>query len=87
VDGIERAVRAKTFALPRLFVENPERLIDRDEIMRAVWPDVFVTDDSTPNVFARSAAALTMTSSVCCERCRGAATCSRSRWRVARPPR
>jgi TolB-like protein len=46
VDGIERAVRAKTFALPRLFVENPERIIDRDEIMRAVWPDVFVTDDS-----------------------------------------
>ena len=27
-------------------VENANRLIDRDEIMAAVWPGVFVTDDS-----------------------------------------
>ena len=27
-------------------VENAGRLLDRDTIMQAVWPDVFVTDDS-----------------------------------------
>ncbi|MGA3001638.1 MAG: winged helix-turn-helix domain-containing protein [Acetobacteraceae bacterium] len=39
-------MRAKTFALLRHFVENSGRLVDRDEIMQAVWPDVYVTDDS-----------------------------------------
>lgn len=42
----ECALRAKSFALLRLFVENAGRLIDRDEIMRAIWPGVFVSDDS-----------------------------------------
>jgi adenylate cyclase len=45
-DGVERALRPKSFALLRHFVENPGRLIGRDEIMHAVWPDVFVSDDS-----------------------------------------
>jgi adenylate cyclase len=46
VDGVEQALRPKSFTLLRHFVENPGRVIDRDEIMRAVWPGVFVTDDS-----------------------------------------
>jgi TolB-like protein len=45
-DGAECALRPKSFALLRLFVENPGRLIDRDEIMETIWPGVFVTDDS-----------------------------------------
>src|SRR5580693_7759026 len=45
-DGAECALRPKSFALLRHFVENPGRLIDRDEIMETVWPGVFVTDDS-----------------------------------------
>src|ERR1700730_4341379 len=45
-DGVERALRPKSFALLRHFVENPGRLIDRDEIMHVVWPGVFVSDDS-----------------------------------------
>jgi adenylate cyclase len=45
-DGAECVLRPKSFALLRLFVENPGRLIDRDEIMQTVWPGVFVTDDS-----------------------------------------
>ena len=45
-DGAECALRPKSFALLRLFAENPGRLIDRDEIMETVWPGVFVTDDS-----------------------------------------
>src|ERR1051326_1595067 len=46
VDGVEHSLRPKSFALLRLFAENPGRLIDRDEIMRTVWPGIFVTDDS-----------------------------------------
>ena len=39
-------VRPKTFELLRLLAENAGRLMSKDEIMRAVWPDVVVTDDS-----------------------------------------
>jgi len=46
LDGTELPLRPKSFALLQLFVENAGRLLDRDTIMGAVWPDVFVTDDS-----------------------------------------
>jgi TolB-like protein len=46
IDGAERRPRPKSYALPRFLVENAGRLLDRDAIMRAVWPDVFATDDS-----------------------------------------
>ena len=45
-DGAEVPVRPKSFALLRLLVENAGRLLDRDAIMAAVWPDVIVTDES-----------------------------------------
>lgn len=45
-DGAECALRPKCFALLRCLVENAGRLVGRDEIMQAVWPGVFVTDDS-----------------------------------------
>jgi predicted ATPase/class 3 adenylate cyclase len=45
-DGAEVALRPKSYALLRLFVENAGRLLDRDAIMAAVWPGVFVADDS-----------------------------------------
>jgi TolB-like protein len=44
--GTEVALRPKAFALLSRLVENAGRLLDRDEIMRAVWPGVVVTDDS-----------------------------------------
>lgn len=43
--GAEVALRPKAFALLCLLVENAGRLVDRDEIMRVVWPDVIVGDD------------------------------------------
>jgi adenylate cyclase len=46
VDGTERRLRPKSFALLQFLVENPGRPIDREEIMRAVWPNVFVTEDN-----------------------------------------
>jgi DNA-binding winged helix-turn-helix (wHTH) protein len=45
-EGQELPLRPKSFALLQLLVENAGRLLDRDTIMQAVWPDVFVTDDS-----------------------------------------
>ena len=32
--------------LLKYLLENPERLVTKDELMKAVWPGVFVTDDS-----------------------------------------
>src|SRR4051812_20739778 len=46
IDGTERRLRPKSFALLRFMLENSGRLLDRDEIMRVVWPEVIVTDDS-----------------------------------------
>src|SRR5262245_49308774 len=45
-DGAELALRPKSYALLCLLVENAGRLLDRDAIMAAVWPGVFVSDDS-----------------------------------------
>ena len=45
-DGAECGLRPKSFALLKHLVENPGRLIDSDEIMRVVWPGVFVSDDN-----------------------------------------
>ena len=41
--GAELRLRPKAFALLRHLVENAGRLVDRDEILGAVWPGVFVT--------------------------------------------
>jgi TolB-like protein len=45
-DGTELPLRPKSFALLHHFVANSGRLVDRDELMQAIWPGVFVTDDS-----------------------------------------
>ena len=45
-DGREMPLRPKSFALLRLLVENAGRLLSRDMIMEALWPNVFVTDDN-----------------------------------------
>ena len=44
-DGAEVPLRPRSLALLRLLVENPGRVVDRDAIMAAVWPDVVVTDE------------------------------------------
>lgn len=45
LDGNEVALRPKTFAVLRYLVENPGRLVSKDELFAAVWPHVTVTDD------------------------------------------
>jgi DNA-binding winged helix-turn-helix (wHTH) protein len=45
-NGADVPLRAKSFELLRLFVTNAGRLLDRDEINKAIWADVTVTDDA-----------------------------------------
>src|ERR1700677_183867 len=45
-DGSELPLRPKSFMMLQHFVADAGRLVDRDKLMRAVWPDVLVSDDS-----------------------------------------
>ncbi|HTY43005.1 MAG TPA: FHA domain-containing protein [Thermoanaerobaculia bacterium] len=45
-DGAEIPLTHKVRALLTLFLENPGRLLTRDEIVERVWPDVAVSDDA-----------------------------------------
>src|SRR5215468_2177098 len=40
----EVALRPKNFELLRYLVENPDRLVTKEELLKAIWPDVTVTD-------------------------------------------
>lgn len=44
--GEEVALRPKTFELLRYLASRPGRLLSKDELLSAVWPDVVVTGDS-----------------------------------------
>jgi adenylate cyclase len=45
-DGVEIPLRPKTFAVLLHLVQNPGRLISKDELLAAVWPNIVVTDDT-----------------------------------------
>ena len=45
-DGVEIPLTHKSRELLLLFLHHPGRLLDRDELIRRVWPDVAVTDDA-----------------------------------------
>lgn len=44
--GEEVKLRPKVYEALKYLVENPGRLIGKQELIQAVWPDTFVTDDS-----------------------------------------
>jgi predicted ATPase/DNA-binding winged helix-turn-helix (wHTH) protein len=44
--GEEIKLRPKVYEALKYFVENPGRLISKQELMEAVWAEAFVTDDS-----------------------------------------
>ena len=46
LDGNEIALRPKTFAVLRYLSENCARLVSKDELFAAVWPNLAVTDDT-----------------------------------------
>src|SRR5215475_5388546 len=41
----EIALRRKSFDLLRYLVENPDRLLTKEELLMAIWPNVIVTDE------------------------------------------
>jgi predicted ATPase/DNA-binding winged helix-turn-helix (wHTH) protein len=44
--GVEIKLRPKVYETLKYLVEHPGQLIGKQELMRAVWPNAFVTDDS-----------------------------------------
>ncbi len=42
----EVPLRRKSFELLRYLVENPDRLATKEELLKAIWPNVTVTDES-----------------------------------------
>src|SRR5215470_17720729 len=42
----EVKLRPKPFEVLKYLVENPGRVVTKAELLQAVWPDSFVTDDS-----------------------------------------
>jgi len=42
----EIKLRPKVYEALKYLVEHPGRLVGKQELMQAVWPDAFVTDDS-----------------------------------------
>jgi TolB-like protein/DNA-binding winged helix-turn-helix (wHTH) protein/Flp pilus assembly protein TadD len=49
--GAEVKLRPKTFEALRYVVENAGRLVSKEELARAVWPDSFVADNSLAQCF------------------------------------
>jgi adenylate cyclase len=45
-DGEEIALRPKTFAVLQYLIENRGRLVSKEELFGAVWPNLVVTDDA-----------------------------------------
>ncbi|WP_257168038.1 winged helix-turn-helix domain-containing protein [Bradyrhizobium sp. SRS-191] len=45
-DGVPIKLRPKTFEMLRLLVANPGRVLSKQELMEAVWPEVHVGEDS-----------------------------------------
>src|SRR5512138_3857102 len=45
-DNRDVELRPKSFEVLRYLVENAGRLVPKDEIIEAVWPNVTVTDES-----------------------------------------
>ncbi len=45
LDGVEIALRPKTFAVLHFLAQNPTRLISKEELFAAVWPSLAITDD------------------------------------------
>ena len=56
--GAEVGLRPKSFDVLHHFLEAAGRLVSRDELMEAIWPDVVVTDDSITQCVAEIRRAL-----------------------------
>src|SRR6188508_2715571 len=46
LDGREVGLRPKTFAVLCFLVQHPGRLVSKEDLFAAVWPNLVVTDDT-----------------------------------------
>jgi DNA-binding winged helix-turn-helix (wHTH) protein len=46
LDGRDIVLRPKTFGVLSYLVQHPDRLVSREELLAAVWPNLVVTDDT-----------------------------------------
>ena len=46
LDGNEITLRPKTFAVLHYLIENSGRLVSKDDLFAAVWPNLVITDDA-----------------------------------------
>ena len=51
----EVELRPKSFEVLRYLAEHPGRVVSKDEVIAAVWPDVVVTDELVDPMHQRSA--------------------------------
>jgi eukaryotic-like serine/threonine-protein kinase len=56
--GDEVKLRPKVFEALSYLVRSPNRLVSKDELRNALWPDAFVTDDSLVQLFVELRRAL-----------------------------
>jgi TolB-like protein/DNA-binding winged helix-turn-helix (wHTH) protein len=54
----EIALRRKSFDVLRHLIENADRIVTKEELLRAVWPHVIVTDDSLTRCISEAREAL-----------------------------
>jgi adenylate cyclase len=57
-DDLFVPLRPKIYSLLVFFAENPSRIVTKDEIVEAVWPGIFVTDESVAKSVSELRAAL-----------------------------
>src|SRR5215467_12405174 len=85
----EIALRRKCFELLRYLVENPDRLVTKEELIKAIWPGVVVTDESVAHCVSEVRQAIGDSKQPPSRPCRAEATASRRRCYASRraPPR
>jgi DNA-binding winged helix-turn-helix (wHTH) protein len=58
LDGREIALKPKTFGVLCYLVQHPRRLISKEELLAAIWPDLVVSDDALMQPIDESRSAL-----------------------------
>src|SRR5215467_9006787 len=51
-------LRPKAFEVLRYLVENADRLVTKEELIRAVWPNVIVTDEALTHCLSEARQAI-----------------------------
>src|SRR5947209_10682674 len=70
----EIPLRPKSFEVLRYLVENADRLVTKDELIKAIWPNVIVTDDALLHCVSEARRAMADSKQPLSRLCRAAVT-------------